>query len=150
MGSHDIRPIDAAATRPLRQAILRPHQTIAELVYLGDDAPDTLHAGAFLQGRLVGIATVAHNQCPRAVLPAPWQLEGMATTTEVRGMGYGRALIAACLDHVAANGGATLWCNGRISAAGFYTRLGFRPVGAEFVTATGPHNVFVLPIGETG
>lgn len=141
-----IRPITAAETRPLRQAILRPHQRAEELVYRGDEAPDTLHAGAFHQGRLVGVASVARNACPRADFPIPWQLEGMATTPEVRGMGYGRALIEACLAHIATNGGETVWCNGRTSAAGFYTILGFHPIGEEFVTQTGPHYVFWRPI----
>ncbi|NTU81916.1 MAG: GNAT family N-acetyltransferase [Chloroflexales bacterium] len=142
MANHDIRPILASETRPLRQAILRPHQRADELVYRGDDDADTLHAGAFHQGLLVGVATVSCNPCPRADFPLPWQLEGMATTPEVRGLGYGRALIAACLAHIAAHGGATIWCNGRTSAAGFYTTLGFQPVGAEFTTQTGPHYVF--------
>lgn len=141
-----IRPITAAETRPLRQAILRPHQRIEELVYRGDEAPDTLHAGAFHEGRLVGVASVSHNPCPRADFPTPWQLEGMATTPEVRGMGYGRALIEACLAHIAAHGGQTIWCNGRTSAAGFYTTLGFQPSGEEFVTQTGPHYVLWRPV----
>lgn len=142
----EIRPITAAETRPLRQAILRPHQSLDELVYTGDDDPETLHVGAFCDGRLVGIATVLQNLCPRAAFSEPWQLEGMATRPEVRGMGYGRAIVTRCLAHAAAHGGKTLWCNGRTSAAGFYRATGFRPVGEEFVTATGPHYVFFRPI----
>jgi predicted GNAT family N-acyltransferase len=70
----------------------------------------------------------------------------MATTPEVRGLGYGRALIMACLRHVVAHGGLTLWCNGRTTAAGFYTALGFTRLGEEFVTETGPHYVFFRPV----
>jgi len=142
MEQRAVHPIGAAATRALRGAILRPGQPPEQLIYAGDDAPDTLHAGAFHEGALVGIASVARSPCPMAEFPAPWQLRGMATTPEVRGLGYGRALIAACLAHVAAHGGQTLWCNGRTSAAGFYQALGFASVGEEFVTATGPHFVF--------
>lgn len=145
MSTHDVRAISAAETRPLRQAILRPQQRLDELIYRGDDDPLALHAGAFHAGRLVGIASVAPHPCPRAAFPGPWQLQGMATTPEVRGRGFGRALIERCLAHVAAQGGATLWCNGRTSAAGFYTGLGFRQVGDEFVTATGPHYIFFRP-----
>lgn len=148
MHTHAIRPITAAETRPLRQAILRPHQSLDQLVYRGDDEPDTLHAGAFHAGRLVGIASVARGQCPRAEFTRPWQLRGMATTPEVRGLGYGRAMITHCLAHIAAHGGATLWCNGRTTAAGFYTALGFRPLGEEFVTDTGPHYIFFRAVGE--
>jgi predicted GNAT family N-acyltransferase len=142
MSTHDIRPITAAETRPLRHAILRPHQPPEALVYQGDDAPQTFHAGAFHEGRLVGIASVTPNPCPRAELPAPWQLRGMATVAELRGQGYGRAMILRCIEHIVANDGATLWCNGRVTAEGFYTGLGFQVISEEFVTDTGPHYVF--------
>lgn len=142
MGAHDIRPITAAETRPLRQALLRPHRRLDELVYAGDDAPEALHAGAFHEGRLVGIASVTPRPCPVAELSGPWQLRGMATTPELRGSGYGRALIAHCLAHITAHGGRALWCNGRVSAAGFYTALGFQIISDEFDTETGPHYVF--------
>jgi GNAT superfamily N-acetyltransferase len=144
----DVRAIGAEKARTLRGAILRPGQRPEQLVYPDDDRPDTLHAGAFRDGALVGIATVAERPCPRHELPGPWQLRGMATAPEVRGRGYGRALITACVAHIAAHGGRTLWCNGRTSAAGFYTRLGFTAFGEEFVTDTGPHFVFFRPVGE--
>jgi GNAT superfamily N-acetyltransferase len=142
MATHDIRPISAAETRPLRHAVLRPHQPVEALVYENDDDPLALHAGAFHAGRLVGIASIAPNQCPRAGFADPWQLRGMATTPEVRGLGYGRALIEACVAHVAAHRGRTLWCNGRTSAAGFYLTVGFEQIGPEFATDTGPHYIF--------
>jgi GNAT superfamily N-acetyltransferase len=142
MEIREVRAISAAETRPLRALILRPGQPPERLVYPADDAPDTLHAGAFHEGTLVGIASVARNACPGHVFAEPWQLRGMATTPEVRGLGYGRALIEACVAHVAAHSGQTLWCNGRTSAAGFYTGVGFTPVGGEFVTESGPHFVF--------
>ncbi|MBW8048806.1 MAG: GNAT family N-acetyltransferase [Cytophagales bacterium] len=70
-----IRSISASDTRPLRQQLLRPNQHIDELVYEGDDANDTLHAGAFLKGQLVGIASVFRQ-------PRPGDLE--STNDEVR------------------------------------------------------------------
>jgi GNAT superfamily N-acetyltransferase len=141
-----VRPISAAETRPLRGAILRPNDPPERLIYPDDEQPDSLHAGAFHAGRLVGIATVARAVCPRASFPEPWQLRGMATTPEVRGLGYGRALVELCVAHIAARGGASLWCNGRTTAAGFYTAIGFTAIGKEFVTETGPHFVFVRPV----
>lgn len=148
MHEREVRAISAAEVRPLRQTILRPGQTPEQLVYPGDDSPESLHAGAFHQGRLVGIASVARNQCPRQAFPGPWQLRGTATTPEVRGLGYGRALLAACIAHVAAHGGQTLWCNGRTSATGFYEALGFTRWGEEFATDTGPHYIFSRPVGS--
>jgi GNAT superfamily N-acetyltransferase len=142
LNTYDIRPITAAETRPLRQALLRPHRRLDELVYGGDDAPEALHAGAFHESRLVGIASVTPDPCPLAGLPEPWRLRGMATAPELRGTGYGRALIERCITHITAHGGASLWCNGRVSAAGFYTALGFVIISDAFDTETGPHYVF--------
>lgn len=114
----DIRPITAAETRWLRHTLLRPHQPPDTLLYPGDEAPDSLHVGAFLKGQLVGIASVTHHPFPGAPDGAGWQLRGVATVPEVRGQGYGAALVHACLDHVAIQGGTILWCNGRTVSSG--------------------------------
>ncbi len=143
----DIRPIAAVETRPLRRQLLRPHQAIEELVYTGDGDADSLHAGAFLDGRLVGIASIHREPFPGDPTPSAWQLNGMATLPEVRGEGYGAALIAACLAHIGRHGGEILWCSGRTSALGFYEKMGFRREGAEyFVPGTGPHFLLWRPV----
>jgi GNAT superfamily N-acetyltransferase len=144
MLTHNIRPITAAETRQLRHDILRPHQPIDKVVYSGDDAPDTLHVGAFLNDQLVGIATVARDALPQEPNPQAWRLRGMATLPAVRRMGYGAALVRACIAHVAAHDGNLLWCNGRTSALAFYHALGFHEYGAEYESpaGTGPHYIF--------
>ncbi len=140
-----IRPITASETRLLRQAILRPHQTLEQLVFGGDDAPDSLHAGAFMDTQLVGIASVSRDPLPGETDPHAWRLRGMATVEKIRGTGCGRALVEACVAHVIARGGTVLWCNGRTSAMGFYRALGFETRGDEYESpaGTGPHYVFV-------
>jgi GNAT superfamily N-acetyltransferase len=144
----DVRPIAAAETRWLRHTLLRPHQAPDTLVYPGDDAPDSLHVGTFLNGQLVGIASVTHHPFPGAPGGAGWQLRGIATLPEVRGRGYGAALVQACLEHVSAHGGAILWCNGRTAAQSFYEAMGFQIWGEEFETPhTGPHYVFWREVG---
>lgn len=138
-----VRAITAAQARPLRQAILRPHQTVQEQVYPTDDAPDTLHAGAFRANELIGIATVFHEAAPGENNPRAWRLRGMATVASMRRQGVGRALVEICVAHIRAHGGDELWCNGRTTARDFYESLGFHAVGAEFdVPFTGPHYIF--------
>ena len=148
-----IREITAAETRPLRQSVLRPGKTLEELVYPGDDDPDCSHLGAFEgAGRLVGIATVFPDTAPadlRGLMPEAafepvhaFRLRGMATLPDVRGAGHGRALLEACFDHVRSKGGAYLWCNARISAAGFYHAMGLEAFGDAFeIDLIGPHYV---------
>ena len=52
----------------------------------------------------------------------------MATDPAVRGAGAGRALLVDGLDRVAARGGDLVWCDARVTAAGFYERIGFTVV----------------------
>ena len=42
----EIRRVPAAATRPLRRRILRPHQSADELDYRGDGDLETFHVAA--------------------------------------------------------------------------------------------------------
>ncbi len=66
----------------------------------------------------------------------------MATEPDVRGAGFGAALVAACIEHVATSGGGELWCNARVGAVGFYRRVGFEVVSGEFdIPGIGAHVV---------
>ncbi len=113
------------------------------MVFRGDDAPDSLHVGAFEDNRLVAIASVAREDFPGEPHLNAWRLRGMATVPDARRKGYGDALVQALIAHVAAHGGNLIWCHGRTSALPFYRTLGFREHGDEFdVPVTGPH--FVL------
>jgi GNAT superfamily N-acetyltransferase len=127
-----LRPITAAEARPVRQAVLRPDQPPETTVYPGDDAPGAWHVGAFVEGALLGIASVYIEAPAGTQDPCAYRLRGMAVLPGHQGRGYGRALVQACLRHVRAHGGHTLWCNGRVSALGFYQALGFEPVGEVF------------------
>ncbi len=143
----DIRTITPAEQRPLRHSILRPHQRPEEIIYSGDDVPDSLHLGAFLNGELVGIASVVREAPPGEVDSGAWRLRGMATTPQVRRQGYGAALVHACASHAEQHGGTLLWCVGRTSALPFYESLGFRATGDEFETpGTGPHYIMRRPL----
>ncbi|MCK4873075.1 MAG: GNAT family N-acetyltransferase [Phycisphaerales bacterium] len=136
-----IEIIPAAATRPLRQRLLRPHQRAEELVYVGDDDPDSLHLGARAPtGELVGIVTVSRTPPPNSDNDTAWRMRAMATIEPMRGRGIGRALARASIGYVAARGGRLIWCTARIPAAKFYEQLGFERRGDVFeVKRIGPH-----------
>lgn len=136
----EIRPADPADVREIRHLVLRPHQRPDELVYPGDDAPDALHLGAFEDGRLVGIATIARDPPPGTSDGAAWRVRGMATMPKVRGRGIGGELLDACVEHARVRGGTLVWCNGRVPARSFYERHGFEVVRGPFeIPDTGPH-----------
>jgi len=123
-----LKRVRAEVTRPLRQRVLRPHLTPADLVFPHDDEPDSAHVVAVAQdGAVVGTVSVLPEPAPWG--PAGWRLRGMATDEAVRGRGVGSRLLAAVLDHVRDHGGGLLWCNARVRAVPFYERGGLRTRG---------------------
>lgn len=137
-----VRSVAASRTRPLRHALLRPDEPWDATAYPGDTAATTLHVGAFAGRALVGVASVYREAPPGRHDPGAWRLRGMATDPGVRGQGHGAGLLAACVGHVARQGGRRLWCNARTPAAGFYERHGFARCGGVFdLPPIGPHVV---------
>ena len=137
-----ILQIRAEQTYPLRQAILRPGLPIETCMYPGDDAPETVHFGAVLDGRIVGIASLYHEAPPGESNPQAWRLRGMAVDEALRRQGIGRELLLQCVVHVAGQGGTMLWFNARTVAVPFYEKHGFATRGDEFeIPGVGPHYV---------
>jgi len=119
---------------PLRQRVLRPHETLEQLRARDDDAPDTGNYVAFANAEVVSTASVRREAPPWA--PAAehaWRLRGMATADEWRGKGVGARVLDAVIGHVRARGGGLLWCNARVPARSFYERAGFLVRGQEWV-----------------
>ena len=141
--------VPASMTWELRQAVLRPHQTIDQLALPDDDEMSTgSFAAISADGEVVGTARVAPAGPPFPVgfyAPAnspTWQLRGMATREDVRNVGVGTALLHRVVSHVADDGGGLIWCNARVPAMDFYRRNGFvvhGDVGDE--PDIGPHLV---------
>jgi predicted GNAT family N-acyltransferase len=142
--------VPAADTIPLRGAILRPGRPAA---IQGDDDPATFHLAArTAEGQVVGVVRFHPAPCPwRPEARAAWQLRGMATDPAVRGAGAGRLLVAEGLARVATLGGDLVWCHARVSAAGFYERMGFTVVTEEYdKPGVGPHLGMVIDLPAPG
>lgn len=141
-----VRPIPAQLTGPLRGDVLRPGQPPEASVYPGDDDLGTVHLGAYVDGVLVGIASLYEED--RAGGPSRgWRLRGMATAPAARRRGAGAALLAAAVEHVVAQGGSELWCNARMVAVEFYAWAGFTVVSDPFdIPGIGPHVVMRRPV----
>lgn len=134
-----IHPVAPSETWPLRQRILRPHQTFEELVVEGEYDPLAGWYAASVDDIVVGCAAVLPR--PRQDGPRDgWRLRAMATAPEIRGRGAGRQLLVRCVEHVVHHGGKSVWCTARVEAAGFYLAHGFEMVGDPFeLTGIGPH-----------
>jgi GNAT superfamily N-acetyltransferase len=136
----EVRAITASETWPLRLAVLRPGRPLPAAQFAGDELPSTKHFGAFQGSALVGITSLFLADMPENPGLSALQLRGMATAPEVRGAGFGRALVAACLACGRESGMKLIWCNARTSAVGFYSKLSWEIAGAEFdIPDVGPH-----------
>ena len=137
-----VRRVAVEVTLPLRQRVLRPHETLEQLRLPGDDAAETGHFAALDGGGEVrGTASVRREAPPWAPAAAgAWRLRGMATAEGYRGRGIGGAVLAAVIGHVADHGGGLLWCNARLPAVEFYRRAGFETRGEAWEEPEiGPH-----------
>jgi GNAT superfamily N-acetyltransferase len=133
-----VREVSLAETRALRQAVLRPHQTVQSLA--AEEPAGAFALGAFDGGELVAVGLVAPDGGPGA-----WRVRGMATAPHARGNGAGTAILDALVRHAIAHGSSRVWCNARTPALSLYERAGFRAVSAEFeLPEIGPHFVMEL------
>jgi predicted GNAT family N-acyltransferase len=112
--------------------VLRPGFPPGGSIYTGDDASDTLHLGAFTAGPLVAVATICREPLPETDSERVWRLLGMATLDQYRGLGLGRELAVACINHTRSHGAELILCSARVEVATFYKSLGFAETGEPF------------------
>ena len=122
--------ITAAQTQPLRHAFLWPHLASAsDCVLAADGLSSTFHMGCFSSGELVGIATLVaqHWDALPDARPAEPQmrLRAMATHINCRGHNVGSVIIKAVLGELYTCKKDWVWCDARVSAIGFYDRVGW-------------------------
>jgi ribosomal protein S18 acetylase RimI-like enzyme len=136
----DVREISPAESRPLRQAVLRPHQTLEDLA--SHESGDAFAVGAFEDEALVAVGLVMPEGDP----PGSWRVRGMATAPEARGRGAGAAVLEALVRHATEAGATRIWASVRTPAQSLYMRAGFRVISDEFeLPEIGPHVLMERP-----
>lgn len=138
--------LDAERVQPLRTQILRPHFEAGRLCeFEQDEDEDTVHYGLVdAADRVVAVATFFPQPCPEKPQPEALRLRGMCVEPVLQGMGLGQRLLDGALGRLAVRfpSADIVWCNARVSAAPFYEKLGFDPIGEVFeVEAIGAHVV---------
>ena len=126
----EIRAISPTQAQFFRFEVLRPEERV-HTIYELDDAPKTLHVGAFVGGDLAAIATICAQPMPNSPRAGEWRLRGMATLDRFRGRGLGKRVAESCFAHAGSEHGFLVWCSARFSAIGFYRSLGFKEVEAR-------------------
>ncbi|MGH1332667.1 MULTISPECIES: GNAT family N-acetyltransferase [unclassified Exiguobacterium] len=139
----EVQIITAEEVIPLRHDVLRPHQPREACIYPDDALASTFHLGGIKAQQIVAIGSFSeqsHAQAPGAT----YQLRGMASSEEVRGEGYGRALIEEARRLLKERQVTAWWCNARVTALPFYERLGLERVGEPFlIEGIGLHYVMI-------
>ncbi|MEI8224092.1 MAG: GNAT family N-acetyltransferase [bacterium] len=125
----------------LRHKILRPGRPEATAHFDGDELPTTYHfATKQVPNESEPICCVSYMLSELNGEPA-YQLRGMATDDNFRGMGLGKDIVAFAEAMISAD--TTIknyWCNARKESVGFYEKLGWKIVSKEFdVPDVGPH-----------
>jgi GNAT superfamily N-acetyltransferase len=115
-----------------------------------DKAPDSYHAGYFLNGELVGVGTIFREAEDGSTDKNVWRIRGMAVATNIQGRGIGGKILSALITYAASQGlPGEVWCKGRVTAENFYKRFGFVQASDIFdVPPIGPHIVFRRALKE--
>lgn len=131
-----VAEVDESETVELRHRLLRTGMPRSSVAMHGD--VDATWFGVLRRGVIEGTAGVFREDSPEG--DSSHRLRAMATAESIRGSGLGRMLIDAVCDHVAADGGSSVWASARTSAAGFYLKQGFQTTSEEYdVEGIGPH-----------
>jgi GNAT superfamily N-acetyltransferase len=132
--------VSPGATVALRRAVLRPHESEAQVAAAMAD-PRLVAVGVPDGDRLLACALAQPEPCPDPVAStSPWRLRGMATEPGHRGRGLGASVLARLLTEVADRGGDLVWCNARVPAVALYERAGFVVLGEPWEEPViGPH-----------
>lgn len=136
----EIKQISADETYPIRLEVLRkgiplPHK------FKGDFDSDTFHLGVFHKTKLVGVSSFmkVDNENFDGF---QYQLRGMATLEESRGLGVGRKMMVEAFEILKEKQVDCLWCNARIVAVDFYKKMGLKIDGDLFdIELVGNHYV---------
>ncbi len=136
----EVRRISHRDTYAIRQIVLRPNGTEEDCHFEGDNEDQTFHLGAFIEGKLVSIASFFFERHPMFDEPYQFRLRGMATLDEHRKKGLSSALLKRGFPIIKQNLCHLVWCNARKEAVGFYLNNGFEAIGEEFqIDGIGPH-----------
>ncbi len=127
--------------------MLRPNGTLDDCIFQGDNDELTFHLGAFVDKKLVSVASFYFEKNDNFGEPHQYRLRGMATLPEHQGLGLSSALLRTAFPVIKQNQCTLLWCNAREKAMGFYSKVGFAPTGDLFsIPHIGKHILMSIKI----
>ncbi len=134
-----IRLIPATDTLPLRHSVLWPDKPF-DYVRLPDDEQG-YHLGGFLDGKLVAIISLFVDEQARVA-----RFRKFATHPDYQSQGIGTQLLNQVIEQARQAGAHQLWCDARLTAAGFYERFGMQAEGDVFYKGDIAYSRFALEL----
>ncbi|MGM7684860.1 GNAT family N-acetyltransferase [Cytobacillus sp. Hm23] len=127
-----VKQVNPEDTYEIRNEVLRPHQTIGACKYEHDHHHQSFHLGAFVNNRIVSVASF-YNEChPLIDGHIQYRLRGMATLKKYRKKSAGSSLINYAEALMNEKNVDSWWCNARVSVCDYYEKLGLLPQGDIF------------------
>jgi GNAT superfamily N-acetyltransferase len=118
-----IKEVSIEQILPIRQQVMWPDKPIG-FVRVPEDAHG-IHFGLYVEENLVSVVSVfihGHEA----------QFRKFATLEKYQGKGFGTNLLQFVFDFLEENKVNRIWCNARISKAGFYQKFGMTATATTF------------------
>lgn len=120
---NDIEQITQELTWKLRQKELYPDLPI-EAIKLPEDNLGT-HLGLFYENKLATVVSLFQKE-------NHLQFRKLATDSKYQRLGLGSKMVNYVIGYAKEKQLQKVWCNARLSATGFYKKLGFTEIGGVF------------------
>ena len=135
-----IEQIPLELARRIRLTAMYPGQK-REVAELADDA-EGIHFGLFHQNKLMSVVSWFKRNENEA------QFRKLATLEEFRNQGYGTLLMQYIIKFSKGENIRDLWCNARVSAEGFYNKLGFKEKNQAFAKNGIDYVIMTVKLGN--
>lgn len=122
--------ISAAATHPLRHAVLWPDKPLDYVRIASDEQGH--HYGTYLNDELVAVISLF-------VEDTTARFRKFATRPDQQNKGLGTLLLRHVFAEASRLGATTICCDARLSAGPFYQRFGMQPTGEVFFKGDIPY-----------
>ena len=125
----EIRPNDCYY---IRHQVLWQHKSFDDCGIDMDDQAGAFHLGAFKSDELICVASFFKQSQAKFSEQHQYRLRAMATLSTAQNTGAARALLKTAFQILKVKDQDLLWCDARISATGFYEKLGFEKLGNSY------------------
>ena len=138
---YKIEKVSPDVVRPLRHKVLRPNLPFEASCLPSDNDPGAIHFTLKKDDMILSIASLYYESLEAMPNKNAYRLRGMATEPSEQRKGFGAIILHVAMDYLKKETDVEiLWCNARVTAFGFYEKMGFIILGKVFdIPNLGPH-----------